>query len=267
MGPELAKAETSMLLDPASSPRSIIRPGGHGAEPDRSMRLEKRVPIGLLFAAVALSLLGSFRVAPAEILCADDIVPEGMAVTATGTAASCAGSCRAREIKPVCGPIMKICAGQPIPKGYIVDSVTTLPACLCLGSEGDAYVIRYVGPKQDPTSDKLSDDEPFPNEPLTDQAYFARQEQLRNPYGDPPFGNVLCSAVNQAQSPPQPYGAPPWNANSLYQSDQARSAGGFVPGGQQLSDPRLRNGSPPAWPQSQPPQWNDQQYEPFRLGQ
>ena len=63
-----------------------------------------------------------------------------------GTAPSCDGSCRAREIKPVCGLVMKICAGQPIPKGYTLDSITSMPGCQCLGFDDDAYVIRYTGP-------------------------------------------------------------------------------------------------------------------------
>jgi len=80
-----------------------------------------------------------------EIICADDIVPEGMAVTATGTAATCAGACRARETQSVYGAVMKICAAQPIPKGYVLDSVTSMPSCQCLGMEDNAYVIRFVG--------------------------------------------------------------------------------------------------------------------------
>jgi len=96
--------------------------------------------------AVAILLMANPGRVRAEMLCADDIVPTGMAVTATGTAPSCDGSCRAREIKPVCGLVMKICAGQPIPDGYILDSVTSMPGCQCLGYQEDAYVIRYIGP-------------------------------------------------------------------------------------------------------------------------
>src|SRR5208283_1182994 len=66
--------------------------------------------------AVSLLILAKPARVSAEVLCADDIVPLGMAVTATGTAPSCDGSCRAREIKPVCGLVMKICAGQPMPR-------------------------------------------------------------------------------------------------------------------------------------------------------
>src|ERR1700747_1377249 len=85
----------------------------------------------------------------AEVICADDVAPEGMIITATGTAASCAGACRAREMKPACGPVIKICAGQPIPKGYILESITTTPACECVGSDDNAYIIRYVGTRNE----------------------------------------------------------------------------------------------------------------------
>jgi hypothetical protein len=103
----------------------------------------------VIAALIAISGWCLARKVAAETVCADDLVPEGMAVTATGTTATCAGACRARETQAVCGALMKICAGQSIPKGYIVDSVTTVPACQCLGSEDNAYVIRYVGTKDE----------------------------------------------------------------------------------------------------------------------
>jgi hypothetical protein len=124
-----------------------------------------RLPLIFLPAALAIAALCFPNAARAEVLCADDIVPAGMAITATGTAASCAGACRAREVAPVCGPVMKICAGQPVPAGYVLDSITTMPACQCLGSQDNAYVIRYPS---------VAQSHPFP-------------------YGDPPFGNVLCA--------------------------------------------------------------------------
>jgi hypothetical protein len=122
--------------------------------------------LALIFLPAALAIVTWClpKAARAEVLCADDIVPAGMAVTATGTAASCAGACRAREVEPACGPVMKICAGQPVPAGYVLDSITTMPACQCLGSQDNAYVIRYPS---------------------------VAQSQLF-PYGNPPFGNVLC---------------------------------------------------------------------------
>ncbi|MGH7838522.1 MAG: hypothetical protein ACREQC_11970, partial [Candidatus Binataceae bacterium] len=88
--------------------------------------------------------------ARADVLCADDTVPDGVAITATGTATSCAGACRARRTEPVCGAVVKICAGQPIPRGYILDSITSMPACACLAAEDNAYVIRYVGARDEP---------------------------------------------------------------------------------------------------------------------
>src|SRR5271166_5862897 len=108
-------------------------------------RMIRPVVFGLLLAIIVPCCSWISRSASAEIVCADDLAPEGMAVTTTGTSPSCAGSCRARELNPVCGPLMKICASQPVPKGYVLDSITTTPACACLGEEDNAYVIRYVG--------------------------------------------------------------------------------------------------------------------------
>ncbi|MHB8381112.1 MAG: hypothetical protein ACYDC3_02055 [Candidatus Binataceae bacterium] len=39
---------------------------------------------------------------------------------------------------------MVICAHQPVPEGYALDSVTTSPDCRCLGDEDNAYVIRRI---------------------------------------------------------------------------------------------------------------------------
>ena len=200
----------------------------------------------------------------AELVCADDLLPEGMVVTATGTSPSCAGSCRAREMKPVCGPVMKICASQPIPKGYVLDSITTTPGCQCVGAEDNAYVIRYVGIQDEPG---LS----FETDPSADNRYqhgddssgdFRTQgstgflEKERYPYGDPPFGNVLCATRS---APPQPYGSP-----ALPSPPQVRGGMQLPDSGFQLPD----NGTSSPWSLS-PPSWNsnDQQSEPFRVGQ
>src|ERR1035437_9912807 len=78
----------------------------------------------------------------AEIVCAEDIAPSDMVVTATGTSSVCHGSCRARKLELVRGPIMIICAQQPVPQGYVLDSITTSPSCRCLGDEDNAYAIR-----------------------------------------------------------------------------------------------------------------------------
>ena len=151
--------------------------------------------------------------AMAELICADDVAPEGMIITATGTAASCAGACRAREMKPACGPIIKICAGQPIPKGYVLESITTTPACECVGGDDNAYVIRYVGPRSDTDLTEEgsfsvndasqpdaaeSDDQPLGYSANPDAARLLNKE--RHPYGDPPFGNLLCA--NLRTQPP-----------------------------------------------------------------
>jgi hypothetical protein len=194
----------------------------------------------------------------AEILCADDIVPEGMAITATGTGASCDGACRARRTQAVCGPVMKICAGQPIPRGYVVDSVTSVPACRCLGPEENAYVIRYVGTRDEtslfPDSGSPADTpyvDSVDRDQDQDQATVSRER--RYPYGNPPFGNLLCGT--SAMEP---------NSNSTSTlPSQLNSAN---PNGTQ---PSFEGAPMPAPPSSSyyPPSWNSRQNEPFRVGQ
>jgi hypothetical protein len=204
----------------------------------------------------------------AEVICADDVAPEGMIITATGTAASCAGACRAREMKPACGPVIKICAGQPIPKGYILESITTTPACECVGSDDNAYVIRYVGARNEtelldnnsffvndasqPDATE-SEDQTFDYSINPDAARLLSKE--RYPYGDPPFGNLLCVHV-PPQLPSQPNSMQP---PSPFSSQSRSPAQGNM---------QIPNGAAGPW-SSTPPQsdWNDQQNEPFRVGQ
>jgi hypothetical protein len=146
----------------------------------------------------------------AEIICADDLLPDGTAVTATGTSPDCAGSCRARETKPVCGPILKICASQPIPKGYVLDSITTTPGCVCVGIDDNAYVIRYVGTQDEPgfsyeTNPSTTDPDQHGDDwsgDFNNQGSTGVSERERNPYGDPPFGNVLCATSTDQPSEP-----------------------------------------------------------------
>jgi hypothetical protein len=92
----------------------------------------------------------------ALIICAGNVPPEGMTITATGTAATCAGACRARSVEPVEGPVMVICAGQPIPKYYETESTTTTAACNCIGEEDNAYVIRRMNGAPTPTPSEIS---------------------------------------------------------------------------------------------------------------
>jgi hypothetical protein len=209
----------------------------------------------VIAALIAISGWCIARKVAAETVCADDLVPEGMAVTASGTTATCAGACRAREAQAVCGPLMKICAGQSIPKGYIVDSVTTVPACQCLGSEDNAYVIRYVGTKDETDlsadSNISSRDTPYVNSEdntnLDSEGEAKLSREARYPYGDPPFGNFLCASDVTER---QPYGnSPPWQSNNM-----------------NLVGPQLPLGSSPQQPAS-PPLWGYQQNEPFRIGQ
>jgi hypothetical protein len=84
-------------------------------------------------------------------ICAGNVPPQDMVITATGTSSNCAGSCRARTVEPVQGPIMVICAGQPIPHYYETESTTTTPACNCIGDEDNAYVIRRMNNAPTPT--------------------------------------------------------------------------------------------------------------------
>ena len=90
---------------------------------------------------VSGSLLWSVA-AGAATICDDYQPPSGMVITSSGTAPSCEGLCRAREIEPVRGAVMTICAGQRIPDGYDIVATETVPACECLGHNDNAYVIR-----------------------------------------------------------------------------------------------------------------------------
>jgi hypothetical protein len=105
--------------------------------------MKVKVVFGSLVLA-GLTLAGLSRAASREthIVCSEDLIPSEMVVTATGTSPVCRGSCRARRIEEVRGPIMIICAKQPVPQGYTLDSITTTPDCQCLGDEDNAYVIK-----------------------------------------------------------------------------------------------------------------------------
>lgn len=207
-------------------------------------RLERASAITILLVA----FWGFSPNARAEILCADDTIPAGMAITATGTAASCAGACRARKTKPVCGPIMKICAGQPIPRGYILDSLTSMPGCECLGSEDNGYVIRYVGMRDQPSlseSDPTDDDV---NPYVGSKTGSDENNAAHRAYGDPPFGNLLCQ--NTPINVPSTGSLPALPITGLSNSNP------YAP---QL--PGIAGQTAP------PPSWDYQQSEPFRLGQ
>lgn len=99
----------------------------------------------------------------AVVVCAGDTAPKGMVITATGSSSVCAGSCTARKIEPLTGSIMIICARQPIPDHYTLESITTSPQCKCLGDLDNAYVIRSVPtPTTSPTAgSRLATHAPF----------------------------------------------------------------------------------------------------------
>ena len=87
----------------------------------------------------------SFPTKPEALtICAGNVPPEDMVITATGTSYTCSGSCRSRQVEPAKGPIMVICAGQSIPQYYETESVTTSPACNCIADQDNAYVIRRI---------------------------------------------------------------------------------------------------------------------------
>jgi hypothetical protein len=97
----------------------------------------------------------------ALVICAGDVPPENMVITAAGTSITCTGSCRARQVEEVQGPIMVICAGQPIPQYYETESITTTPVCNCIGDQDNAYVIRRMNGAPTPTPQAI----PIPTGP------------------------------------------------------------------------------------------------------
>ncbi len=111
------------------------------------MRLSRLfIPLFLLLAFPLAGLPVRAQALPetpgAITICAGNIPPEGMVITATGTSPECGGSCRARQAVPVSGSIMVICAQQPIPENYEIQSITSAPLCKCLAEDDNAYVIR-----------------------------------------------------------------------------------------------------------------------------
>lgn len=101
-------------------------------------------------------------------ICAGNVPPDNMVVTATGNSPQCAGSCRARQVEPVEGPVMIICSGQPLPEFYEIESVTTTPACTCISEEDNAYVIRRNREAPTPIATPLA--QPPIQPPLTNPA-------------------------------------------------------------------------------------------------
>ena len=91
---------------------------------------------------VLLALPPVESIAAGPTICAGNVPPDGMVITATGSSEACPGSCRARTAEFAQLSIMVICAGQPIPDGYEIESFTSTPACDCLGEQDNAYLIR-----------------------------------------------------------------------------------------------------------------------------
>jgi hypothetical protein len=114
---------------------------------------------------------------PQQTICAGNTPPEGMIITETGNSPICGGSCRSRQIERVHGGIMVICAQQPLPHNYEIQSVTSNPACSCLGDEDNAYVIRAKNGTL-PTPTPL---------PQLGPQMFPPPQQQQQPSEPPPF--------------------------------------------------------------------------------
>lgn len=119
----------------------------------------RRAGAVLILAGLALAA----RPAAAQLICAGDLPPYGAAIVATGTSSICGGACRARQFASVHGDTMIICAQQPIPPHYSLQSLTTSPSCQCLGAADNAYVIRADPASQYPRSaaSGAGQDQPF----------------------------------------------------------------------------------------------------------
>jgi len=131
----------------------------------------------MVLAGLAFAGLSAAASRQAQIVCSEDIIPENMAITATGTSPVCRGSCRARRLEPVRGSVMIICANQPVPEDYNLDSITTTPDCQCLGNEDNAYVVKKMEVSEGqeegetlatPTRTPVFRPTPTPSEPLPD---------------------------------------------------------------------------------------------------
>jgi hypothetical protein len=206
--------------------------------------------IRFAFIGLSIILAVSSRIslpASADTICADDTVPEGMAITATGTAADCAGACRARTTEAVCGPLMKICANQPIPRGYVLDGITSMPACQCLGSDDNGYVIRYVGMRGESglwnSSAEDADVNPYVDAQMVPGL---SKSDPGEPYGNPPFGNLLCRNMPRETEPTD-------NAPYIPSTNNVNSYPAQLPSRDGRATPTHS--------------WDYQQSEPFRVGQ
>ena len=100
--------------------------------------LRKSLGLMLILCAVA----STNTVEAESTICAGNLPPEGMVITAAGTSEICPGACRTRVTEPAESLIMVICADQPVPSGYELESITSVPACSCIAEQDNAYVIR-----------------------------------------------------------------------------------------------------------------------------
>ncbi len=67
--------------------------------------------------------------------------PEGTVITKSVRDPACNGRCRS-EIEIPTRQRMVICRGQSIPKGYVIELLTSTPDCSCAGGGQNAYTIK-----------------------------------------------------------------------------------------------------------------------------
>jgi hypothetical protein len=155
-------------------------------------------------AAILPLLIAAAIPCRAQVICSGDIPPQGTVVTATGTSSICGGSCRARRFEPVWGTTMVICAQQPIPKHYVLESVTSSPLCRCLGGQDNAYVIRFNPPE-------ATEEGGEPQQPWASPTPMPPASGNRWPQAGPPFG-----APQGPTWPPPGASVPPNGAYGAY---------------------------------------------------
>jgi hypothetical protein len=75
------------------------------------------------------------------VMCMNRNPPDGTVITRSVRQASCGDQCES-EVHIPAGHRMLICRGQAIPKGYMLEVLTTTPDCSCYGGNENAYVIK-----------------------------------------------------------------------------------------------------------------------------
>ncbi len=155
-------------------------------------------------AAISLLLLPAAVPCLAQLICSGDIPPRGTVITATGTSSICGGACRARKFEPLQGTTMIICAEQPIPKNYNLESLTSNPSCACLGEQENAYVIRLKASAFSAGLGEADSGEPDSDEPDSREA---ASEPLRSglPSQSPVRSSILRGPISSGGARKEPF--------------------------------------------------------------